>query len=168
MSVDFETPTAALFTRLSALAAANGAVLKYATRTLESWDDSPPALQPALMLTSGDIEELTPKPEQIGLTTPMWKLKLVVVLYAKSPDPKIAPSTILNPLIAAVCNALLAQPLEAAAQAQKFPTRLPGQASTTLGGLCASCRVAGTIKRSEGLIGHVAAASIPIEMVIPS
>lgn len=166
MSVDFETPTAALFARLATL---TGAPFQYTTRVLEDWDSSAPAKQPALMLTSGEIAEFTPKADQVGLIVPMWKVSLLAVIYVQAPNPRTkAPSEILNPLIAAVCNALLAQPSEPRSPQAQFPTRVPGQFSTTLGGLCAYCRVAGTIKRSEGLVGHVAASSIPIEMVISS
>lgn len=163
MAVDFETPTLALFTRLSGLTG-----IQYATRVLESWDESPPAKQPALMLTSGDIAEFSPGNQGAGFLPPLWKPLLTVVLYVQSPVPTVSPATILNPLIATVCNALLRQHGEATAPNARFVANGPGQFCTTLGGLCAYCRVAGTIVRSEGLPGNVAAASIPIEMVLTS
>lgn len=162
MAVDFEEATAALFARIAHV---TGVV--YSTRVLESWDDTPPVKMPALMLTSRPIEPIVQKDPMLP---PMWKLMVGVILYVKSPDPRTAPSTLLNPLIAAVCNALLLQPGEISVPAAgaQFVVRPPGQVSTTLGGLCQYARVSATIDRFEGLIGHTAAASIPIEMVLTS
>lgn len=163
MAVDFETPTVALFTRLSGIVG-----IQYATRVLEDWDSIAPANQPALMLTSAPISEFTPNTALQGQAPPMWKLQLLAVLYVKTPDRTVAPSTILNPLIAGVLNALLRQQGDPIATGARFVANGPGQFSTTLGGLCAHCRAFGTIERAEGLIGHAAVAHIPIEMVLTS
>lgn len=164
MAVDFETPTAALFTRLSALPG-----VQSATRVLEDWDSVAPANQPALMLTSGPIAEFSPNAALAGQAPPLWKLQLLAVLYIQVPPPHtLAPSTIMNPLIAAVVNAMLKQGPEPPSNVARFVANGPGQFSTTLGGLCAYCRAFGTIERAEGLIGHVAVAHIPIEMVLTS
>jgi hypothetical protein len=161
--VDFEAPTVALFARLSAL---NG--VKYATRILEDWDSSAPAHQPALMLTSGAINEFVPSAALQGQAPALWKMTLLAVLYVQTPSRTVAPSTILNPLIASVVNALQRQTAEPMANAARFVANAPGQFATTLGGLCAYCRAFGTIERAEGLIGHVAVAHVPIEMVLTS
>lgn len=163
MAVDFETPTAALFARLQLI---DG--LQYATRVLEDWNQSASAKQPALYLTSDTIVEFTPNSALAGKAPPMWKMNLLVVLYVQSPDPNTAPSAILNPLIAGVCNALVKTVPEKAATGAQFVANAPGQFSTTLGGLCAYCRVAGKIEISEGLGGRESAAHIPLELVLSS
>lgn len=162
--VNFETPTAALLTRLGGI---DG--IEYVTRELEDWDNTPPAIQPSLMLLSGPIDPFVPNGGVLGLAPPMWKMKLLAVVYVQVPSGKTeTPSEILNPLVAGVCNALLKQSAETRATGAQFPANLPGQFSTTLGGLCQACYVAGTIDRQEGLVGRVAVANIPIEMVLTS
>jgi hypothetical protein len=161
MAIDFETPTVALFTRLS-----NVTGVQYATRVLEDWDSTAPANQPALMLTSGPAVELIPNSNLQGQAPQLWKLQLLAVLYVQTPDPTVAPSTILNPLISGVLNALVRTVAEPVSNVAKFVANAPGQFATTLGGLCAYCRAFGTIERAEGLVGHVAVAHIPIEMVL--
>lgn len=164
MAVDFETPTAALFTRLSGLQG-----IQSATRVLEDWDSVAPVNQPALMLTSGPIAEFSPNAALAGQAPPLWKVQLLAVLYIQVPPPHaVAPSSIMNPLIAAVVNALMKQAAETPSSAARFVANPPGQFLTTLGGLCVYCRAFGTIERAEGLLGHVAVAHIPIEMVLTS
>jgi hypothetical protein len=163
MAVDFEGATAALATRLESLGA-----FRHVTRILEDWDSSAPAQQPALMLTSGPIGVVAPSGNLAGQLPPLWTMELLAVLYVQVPDPTVAPSTLLNPLIAAVCNALLKTAGEPAVAQARFLANPPGQFSTTLGGLCAACYVTGTIDRFEGLVGRVAVAHIPIAMVLSS
>lgn len=165
MSVDFEGPSVALFERLASI---NGGVFQYATRRLEDWDSSPPAKQPALMLTSGPIAPFVPSAALQGQAPPLWRMSTLAVIYVQAPSATAAPSLILNPLVADVCNALLKQAAEVASPAARFVANTPGQWSTTLGGLCAACFVSGTIERSEGLATHIAIASIPIELVLTS
>lgn len=160
MAVDFETPTEALFQRLIAVSGVN-----YSTRKLESWDDTPPAVTPSLMLTSGPIDVFEPTSNLPGISPPMYKAKLTLVLYCQLDESEgVAPSTALNNILSAVCNAILGETVSVPA-GRPFPSP-PGMRGTTLGGLCAYCRVAGTIERFEGLIGKFSAASIPLEMVL--
>jgi hypothetical protein len=163
MAVDFEAATVAQFDRLGNVPGVN-----YATRIQENWADQPPTLQPSLQLISQGIELFEAPSSVQGVSPPMWRVRTLVVLYAQSPDEATPPSIMLNTLISAVVNALLIQPGENAAAGARFVGRPPGVFCTTLGGLCAYCRVSGNIERFEGIIGRVAVAHVPIEMLLTS
>ena len=161
MAVDFEAPVAALFARLAAIPG-----IQYATRELQSWDDTPPAATPSLMLTSGDITQFDAPSTLPGQSPGLFRMNEVAVLYVIQRDPAVPPSITLNGLLSAVCNAVLVTADGAPVPGRAFLPNPPGARGTTLGGLCQYCRVAGNIVIAEGLIGHEAAARIPFELVV--
>lgn len=128
---------AALFALLSDIP---GVVLS--SRRLRHWTDVPPEEQPALFVTQGNeqADTLTGQPTK-------WLLSVDVYIYANTANG--SPSTILNPIIDSVVDALM--PITGNIQ--------------TLGGLVSYCRVSGQIETDEGLLGDQAVAIIPIEIL---
>jgi len=133
---------AALFSLLQALP---GAVT--VSRRLRMWSDVDQTEQPAVFLASG-----AQVPTQSPAGHPaVWRLSASVYLYAKTSDPNIAPSTILNDLLDALEGVL----------APGFP----GQ-KQTLGGLCQHCWISGQVETDEGILGDQAMAIVPIEILL--
>lgn len=154
----------ALFTRLSAIqSAAEGQVFfKYASRVFYGFDNVPSGLRPVLLLCKGD--------ETGGVKTPGlpsgWLLRADVVIYIDPlattiETPAQSPDTLINEAITLVEAALEMQPDERAASLPPFVARPPGQFTTTLGGLCYSCQIDGTVQIIDG------SASGTIQILIP-
>jgi len=81
-----------------------------------------------------------------------WTLHLDVYIYATTHgnDPAATPSSVLNPLIDSVVSAFMP----------------PDGIEQTLGGLCARCRVDGSIETDEGVFGDQGIAIIPITIYL--
>ena len=156
MALDREAIFVALFARIQALTAWG-----FSSRTFQTWDDTPPSASPACFLAK-DTEDPT---TIVGLPQ-SWRIRARVVVYAlnESAASGIAPSTQLNQLLTALEGALERKPIEGPAIGAPFPQN-PGGAGTTLGGLCYSCQIVGTVETFEGLVGGNAVMVVPIEIL---
>lgn len=166
MAVDREDIFEALFTRLETHAATS-AVLHTFSRRLESWDDTPPTKQPALMLLMGGSR---PRYGDHRNMPPIWTLDAYLLIYVKDDgshsgviDPRM------NEILTALESALEMQPGEVAASTRpQFPTIGPAPAPTTLGGLCTFCRFSEAgIEVYQGTVGHQGYMRIPLEIEVP-
>lgn len=89
-----------------------------------------------------------------------WTLRATLYVYvhtAAQQDKAVVPSQILNPILDAI-EAVLA------------PTDEDESLNlvNTLGGVVDHCCIAGTIETSEGMLGDIEYALIPVEIVVPS
>ena len=115
------------------------------SRRLRHWSEVSPSEMPALFMTQKTESAKT----QTGLPT-IWTLSVDLYLYVESADVNVAPATLLNPLLDAITN-LFDPPAQSGRQ--------------TLGGLVQYCRVNGNIETDEGILGNMAVAIIPIEVL---
>jgi hypothetical protein len=130
---------AALFEKLRVISS-----LVTASRKLKHWADVPDIQQPALFQAQKS-ENVTGMPK----FPRVWELAVDVYLYVKTAkDPQAAPSTILNPLMDAVQNALAPDD--------------PKLERCTLGGLVEHCWIEGRVETDEGALGDQAVAIVPI------
>lgn len=129
----------ALFAKLSSI---NGFLTK--SRRLQHWSDVPAGAQPALFQAQKSENAVKVR----GIPT-KWTVDLHLYIYAYSTDANASPSTILNPLVDAIENALA-------------PDSTGNQ---TLGGLVSHCSIIGNIETDEGVLGSQAVAIIPIQIV---
>lgn len=98
--------------------------------------------QPALFLVSGDSDLPRYQEERVPAT---WPLEPVLFLYARTDDPDVIPSDVLDPLVQDIESALLWQPGDSH----------PAVGSpTTLGGLVEHCRVAGVFTDEAPIDGQ--------------
>lgn len=115
-----------------------------ASRVLRSWNNVPPAEQPALFVSEGG-QDAAQRP---GLG-PVWNWKFDAHVYIHTGDqPGIAPGTLINPIIDAIELAL--KPDNAITNKQ------------TLGGLVQHCWIEGHIDTDQGVLGGQGVAIIPI------
>jgi hypothetical protein len=106
--------------------------------------------QPALFIEEGPGETVK-NPVEGGES--VFNLYVDLGFYARIPDDReTAPSSVLNPLIDAVCNALAPG---------------AGEEQQTLGGLVYHCRIDGKILKNEGLLDGQASVVIPVEILGP-
>lgn len=128
----------ALFTLLSAIDGLNTK-----SRRLKIWTDVPTVNQPALF-------QIQRKEQVIAVTNrpPVYRLHVDVYLYANTSDQTQAASSILNPILDAICLALQ-----------------PRGENQTLGGLVQYCRIDGEITTDEGILGDQSVVIIPIEIL---
>lgn len=113
------------------------------------WSELGPEQQPALMMVQKHEDAI-----RNGRGIPIkWSLKVDVVLYANTGGVKDSniPASVLNPLVDAI---------EAALGDEFFPQ--------TLGGLCETCWINGTVEHDEGVLGNQGWSVIPIEIVLPA
>lgn len=129
----------ALFDLLS-----TASVFNRASRKLPHWECMSSGDQPALF-----VVQKHESPVQQTNFPPVWRLTVDVYLYARSSDENVPPSSILNPLIDAVCNVL----------------RYKHGENQTLCGLVDYARIAGSIETDEGLLGDQSVVIIPVEML---
>lgn len=137
-----ESIYAALFAKVS-----QAATFVTISRRLQHWTDVAASAQPALFQAQVDeTAHTTPGP---GLPT-SFILRVDLYLYANTGgDATLSPSTILNPLMDAVLNALAFE---------------PNSGKQTLGGLVDYCVVDGRIQTDEGVLGNQGVVIIPIVM----
>ena len=113
-------------------------------RRLQGWEDTPE--QPALFQM-----QVGEKAEQKALGLTQWKLSVRVWIYARSDEASgTAPSSVLNPLVDAVCAAV---------------APVPAGERQTLGGLALNAFVDGEIRTFEGVLGRQAVAIIPVSIL---
>ena len=147
MNTARETIYAALFTQVSTAA---GFTTK--SRRLRHWDDVRAEEMPALFQTqiTENAEQRRGVPGKWSLHAQLW----VYVSTAAQQDPTVVPSQLLNPLLDAIEYAL--RPDDVA------------NSVCTLGGLVSHCWISGQIETSEGLLGDIEVAVIPIEILVPN
>jgi hypothetical protein len=150
--VDRELIYSTLFTRLSTLTSGVSPLFMYATRNLFLWEKAAPEDMPAILQT-----QRTEAVTKVRGRPPIWELKVNVFVYVYTGnlgDSSVVPSTLLNPLIDAITDAL-------------SPDDLSNEAYT-LGGLVSSCYIDGTLETFEGNLGNEAMVIIPITMTVPT
>ncbi|SRR6266542_982499 len=148
MSLDREAIYSAMFARLQTMV--TSAV--FFTRHYEAWANVQQGQQPALLF----VATHQTNEEQRRYPT-IWNLGADVVIYVSNlGDPSVSPDTQINQAIRQVETALERQSGEAGAN-DNF--------KTTLGGLCQTCRINGTIEITQGEAGGQGTVIIPIEMV---
>lgn len=134
-----ETIYGALFNTLNGLTPA----FTTRSRSLRHWHDTPPEDQPSLMQNQTGESAQT----MDGFPT-KWLLKLDIYVYAKI-QPGQSSSSVLNPLVDAVCNAL------------NTPHVITGKTNLGLSNV-EWARVDGNIETDEGSLGDQAVAIIPV------
>lgn len=119
-----------------------------ASRRWRSWDDVAAADSPALFqVQAGEAVVQAPN------APAKHELRVSLYLYARVDQANDAvPTMVLNPIIDGI---------EAALQPDAIHAR------QTLGGLVNHCRIDGEIQTDEGVLGAVAAAIIPIQILVP-
>ncbi len=133
----------ALFAKLSAIP---GVVT--ASRRLLHWSDVSPASQPSLF----QVQKSETVTQQSAFQA-VWKFHIDLYLYAFSPDSNVSGSTILNPIVDLIEQAL---------------SPPDGMQAQTLGGLVKYCHIVGQIITDEGVLGQQAVAVIPVEILVNS
>ncbi len=129
------------------------------SRKWASYADTPPELQPALFLATGNEDAKGDRRQPT-----VWYLHPRVIVYTRhDADPDATPSTIQHQLLKAIEAAF---ELTTAEAAQNGPFVDAGQDPyTTLGGLVASCRIFGTVVKDEGLFQQQGIMEIPLEVI---
>ena len=153
MALDREILFSTLFDRVSAIP---DFVVK--TRLFKSYDDLPIDSQPALIMCKGQEQIITAK----GMP-PIWKLDGSIYLYCRNDfDTNVSPSIQLNNLLKKVEECFERKPTEIASVYAQYTNSL--DFTTTLGGLCVSCTIFGTIVTDEGTLGNQAVALVPFQI----
>lgn len=157
MAANREACFVALTTRLEAIED-----FELVSRTVRSWDDVGPGECPAgfLVKASESVDA------RGGMAPPIWTLEADFVIYCKNREGRATvPSTQLNALLTAVESALQRQPTEPPNPDAIFANNPDMMWGTTLGGLCYTCAISGTIEVFEGVIGGGAVAIVPIQII---
>lgn len=117
-----------------------------ASRRLQMWTELSANQQPALFQAQkGEtVNQQKGKP-------PKYTLSVEIYIYAKSDDPNVPPSSILNPLIDAV-------------EASITPDPVTGVQNLGVGGV-SHCWIEGKIETDEGVLGDQAIAIIPVSIL---
>lgn len=159
-AVQREAIFAALFERIAAIPG-----LASSSRIWTGVDATASVAQPAAWLFKGD-ERVTRR----GGMPPLWELEAVVVLAARvmEADPSVAPSTTINSLLDAFETVIARQPLEGPAPTAVYAQNPDLQWGTTLGGLCASVSIDGSITVAEGAVGMQSLCVIPLLILVGS
>lgn len=146
-----ETVYAALFALANSLTTGGSPLLKDAGRRLKSLEDCQPENLPAVYQIQDDQKFFKPS---TSLPAKMeWGAHWIV--YGYSPDPAVAPSTVLNNVV------------EALVGKSGVLTPAPGVDKQTLGGIVEDAAVSGNIQIFEGLLGDKCVAIIPIRILVP-
>jgi len=150
-----ETIYAALFARVATLKVGGVPLFKTVERRVRHWTEVDASAQPYLGATQ-DTETKT----QVKRMPSRWVFRVCLYIYVHTgaaDDTSVVPSTLLNPVLDAVEEALR-------------PTEVDDNQDlvNTLGGLVADCKIIGTIETSEGMLGNQEYALVPVEIVVPS
>lgn len=160
MALQREPIFEALFTRLQS---ATAGTVKYWTRRLEGWDTTAPPMEPALCLIKGGERPNYPA-NGVGA---IWLLSAHILVYVRddgSNESVIDPR--FNAIMTAIEGALEMQPGETPSNGRPaFPPLAGAPASTTLGGLCAYCRISGDVEVYQGVISNSGFLKIPVEIL---
>jgi hypothetical protein len=156
MALDREAIFNALNDRLQNVAG----IVSPCSRQWASYADTPPEMQPALFLATGNEEARGDRRQPT-----VWTLSPRLIVYTRhDADPAAIPSAIQHQLLQSIEAAFEQTTAEAALNG---PFANDGQAPhTTLGGLVSSCRICGTVVKDEGLFQQQGIMEIPIEIVV--
>jgi hypothetical protein len=154
MIISRETLYAAIFAKFAGLTFTSGGATAFATnsRKLEHWEDVEPEGYPALF----QVQAREAVKQTRGLP-PAWSLELLLYIYVRTnaqQDATIIPSQLLNPILDAIDTALRPDDLKAG--------------TCTLGGLVSHAWISGPVETSEGNLGDLEIAVVPIEILVPS
>jgi hypothetical protein len=149
----------AIFSALQDRLANVDGIITPCSRKWASYDDTPPELQPALFLATGNEEAQGDRRQPTR-----WVLSPRLIVYTRhDADPDAVPSEVQHKILEAVEAAL---EVSAAEAAQAGPFVNAGQdPHTTLGGLVASCRIFGRVVKDEGLFQQQGIMEIPLEII---
>jgi hypothetical protein len=125
---------------------------EYATanRRLRHWANVSPPEMPALFMTEKGAQ--ADGGRQPGLPV-IYKLMFDFYIYVHSSDPYLAPATLLNPLIDALEAALSPFPANGMWQNLGFPASVN------------HTYINGRIETDEGVLGDIAIATVPVEIL---
>ena len=147
-----ETYYAALFSKVANLQSGGSKLFKTAERRLRHWSDVQPEDMPYIaQAQAGEMAV-----QKRGLAT-LWRLKVNLHIYVMTNtqgDQTAIPAQYINPLLDAVEN-----------EALKFDDL--SNNVCTLNGLVSHCWINGEIITSEGTLGDLEVAVVPIEIFVP-
>ena len=154
MNVSRESLYAALFAKFASLSFTSGDATTFITnsRRLKHWEEVEPEGFPCLFQVQA--KETV---KQVRGLPPKWGLELLLYIYVKTngqSDPTAIPSQLLNPIMDAIDTALRPDDLKSG--------------TCTLGGLVSHAWISGPVETSEGNLGDIEVAVVPIEIVVPS
>ena len=132
-----------IYAAIFALVASSPAFIT-TSRKLRHWSDVGPSEQPALF----QAQKRETATQSTGKPT-VWHGSLDLYVYVNTAG-AVSPGTVLNPLLDAIDAAF-----------ERHPARGP----QTLGGLVQWCRIEGAIETSEGTLGDIEVAIIPIHFL---
>jgi hypothetical protein len=135
---------AALFNKLEQLKT-DGDVVTF-SRRLAHWNDVPADQQPALYMAQGDQVAS----HQLKATPYKWDCIVRLYVYVRVGDDQ-APAPIVNSILDKIEQILM-------------PAREGEQ--QTLGGLCDTCFIDGTVETYEGTLGSQEVAIVPIKILV--
>jgi hypothetical protein len=161
MALNREQLFVALFTRLQTQL---GSTVKSYSRRWVSWDDEPPAMQPALLLLKGNETSKRGEAADIRGAPKIWTISAEIWIYVKDDGTAEAvPSIQINQMIQAIEAGMEIQAGEQTSPfAQYIARRDAPPAATTLGGLCISCEIVGEVEIDEGTQSHTGVIRIPV------
>ena len=136
-----------IYSALWVLGSASGSFAS-SSRRLRHWSDVAPAEQPALFMSEKGGHAVV---KALGAPI-VWTLYADFYIYVHSSDPYAAPSSILNPLLDALEQALAASPAS-------------GIQNLGLPEFVQHAYIAGKIETDEGVLGDQAVAIVPVEIV---
>jgi len=144
---------AALWARVSAATIGGNPAFVTKDRTVLPWDAVPSELYPCLFMAKGSeqIARVRGLPPKITMNALLY---IYAITNAQSDDSAASPSEILNPLLDAIDAALAPDSNETN--------------TCTLGGIVSHAWISGEIMTTEGALGNIEAALVPIEVLVPT
>ena len=154
MKMSRESLYAAIFAKFAGLTFTSGTktAFGYVSRRLYHWEDLELDDFPALM----QVQTREIVKQSRGLP-PAWTLSMSLYIYVRTEaqsDAVVIPSQLLNPIMDAIDNALRPDDLKSG--------------TCTLGGLVSHAWISGPVETSEGNLGDLEVAVVPLEIVVPS
>jgi hypothetical protein len=149
-----ESLYAAIFAKFAGLTFSSGGktAFGYTSRRLYHWEDLEMADFPAMM----QVQTREVVKQTRGLP-PKWTLEMLLYIYVRTEaqqDDSVIPSQLLNPIMDAIDLALKPDDLKAG--------------TCTLGGLVSHAWISGPVETSEGNLGDLEVAVVPLDIVVPS
>ena len=149
-----ESLYAAIFAKFAGLTFTSGSktAFGYTSRRLFHWETVELDSFPALM----QVQTKEVPKQQRGLPT-AWTLEVLLYIYVRTEaqqNSTIIPSQLLNPIMDALDTALRPDDLKSG--------------TCTLGGLVSHAWISGPVETSEGNLGDLEVAVVPLEIVVPS
>lgn len=144
----------AIFAKFAGLSFTSGTKTAFGltSRRLQHWEDLEIENFPALM----QVQTKESVKQTRGIPT-AWTLEMLLYIYVRTEaqqDATVIPSQLLNPIMDAIDAALRPDDLKAG--------------TCTLGGLVSHAWISGPIETSEGNLGDLEVAVVPLEIVVPS